>query len=151
MNLAAAGAACAVLAWVVGGMLAGGDPASETVAPPVQLEAAPSPSLVPAPATGAATQVSDVREYALAVPELEGLPPDLPAGTPLELWVAWDPPLTKEADVRRLIPRVVYERTIPPTIEGGPHTAVISLPVSRVRDLMYGDRYGALSAAVIRQ
>jgi hypothetical protein len=42
---------------------------------------------------------------------------------------------------------VVYERTIPSVIEGEPATAMVLVPEDKVRDLMYGDRYGSLSAS----
>jgi hypothetical protein len=80
---------------------------------------------------------------------LEGLPPDAPAGTRMELWVAWDPPVTKAPKVQRLLPEVILERTVPPVVPEAPATAIVAVPAKDVSRLVYGDRYGALSVALL--
>jgi len=63
--------------------------------------------------------------------------------------VAWDPPVAPKATVERLIDRVIYERTILPTIPGEAPVAVILVPEGKVDELMWGDRYGSLSVAML--
>ena len=89
------------------------------------------------------------RGYALAMSELKGLPGDAAPGARLELWVAWDPPVTKEPRVQRLLGDVILEEIIPPLVPEAPATAVVSVPARSVPDLLYGDRYGALSVTTI--
>jgi len=89
------------------------------------------------------------RAYAMAVPELKGLPGGAAPGTRLELWVAWDPPVTDEPRVQRLIADVILAEIIPPVVPEAPATAILTVPTSDVPDLLYGDRYGALSATIL--
>lgn len=99
--------------------------------------------------SGAAQVESGRRAYALAVPELKGLPANASPGTRLELWVAWDPPITKEPRVQRLIKEAILDEIIPPVVPEAPATAIVSVPTKSVPDLLYGDRYGALSATIL--
>jgi len=89
------------------------------------------------------------RSYAIALPDLKGLPPDAVPGTQMELWVAWEPPLTRRPRIQRLFPSVVLEKIAPPAIEGGPAVAILSVESSDVSDLLWGDRYGALSVVLL--
>lgn len=89
------------------------------------------------------------RAYAVALPELKGLPPEAIPGTRLELWVAWDPPVTKQPRVQKLIEDVILAEMIPPVVPEAPATAVLSVPTKTLPDLLYGDRYGALSATIV--
>lgn len=83
------------------------------------------------------------------MPDVDGLPPDLQPGDRLELWVAWDPPLTERPRIEPLVAKAFYERTVEPVITGEPPTAVVLVPEDKVDELMYGDRYGSLSVSVI--
>ncbi len=91
----------------------------------------------------------DTRLYAVSVAELPGLPPDAPAGTRLEIWVAWDPPLTERPRIQKLLPEVTLDEIIPPVTPDGPAAAMLRVRTSRLGDLLYGDRYGSLSATVL--
>lgn len=93
-----------------------------------------------------ATSAAPRRSYAIGLHELQGLSPDVPAGTHLELWVAWDPPVTDAPRVEPLLDDVVLERLIPPSVPEGPTTVLLSIPRKATRLMIYGDRYGALSA-----
>jgi hypothetical protein len=86
-------------------------------------------------------------EYAIAVAELDGLPPDVEPGTVYDLWVTWEPPLVEQPDVQPLLRDVVLERVIPPIVPEGPTVAVLGIPRTKtaVRALVYGDQYGKLS------
>jgi hypothetical protein len=99
-----------------------------------------NPSLGPAPA---------MRGYALPVAELAGLPGDAPPGTQLELWVTWDPPVTDGPRLQRLIPRVVLEKIAPAVTSDGPDAAILLVPEKKLPDLVYADRYGAISVAML--
>jgi hypothetical protein len=89
-----------------------------------------------------------MRGYALPVAELSGLPADAPPGTELELWVTWDPPVTEGPRLQRLIPRVVLEKIAPALTSDGPDAAILFVPQKKLPDLVYADRYGAISVAM---
>lgn len=121
--------------------------------PPVDPSPAPVlPTATPAAVGEEADLVSspavDRREYALGMHELSGFPLETPPGARMELWVAWDPPLTKAPDVRRLIRDVIVADIIPPLTPDGPTAVIVSVPTARVPDLIYGDRYGDLSVVL---
>ena len=145
INLALVGLAVAVLVWVGSGLLIGGSEPTDVVV-------APTPSAVPtsiATLDDPATE-PEMRGYALALPEVDGLTSDIAPGTRLEVWVTWGPEVTDRPDIRKLVNAVIYDRTIPPVVEGGPPTAMVLVPVGKVDELMYGDRFGALSVAIVQ-
>jgi hypothetical protein len=102
--------------------------------------------------TTATTQVhpGSYRSYAVALPELRGLSPDAAPGTRLELWVAWEPPVTKRPQFRLLLRGAVLERLVPPVTAQGPTTALLLVPEERIGDLLYADQWGALSVTTVR-
>jgi hypothetical protein len=125
---------------------------SESPAPTVTQEL-PSPAAATGPAAEAVSSPSPGspgsltrRTYALGLHELGGLPPNVAPGSALELWVTWEPPLTKAARVHLLLDDVVVERVIPPALPEGPTSVLISVPARGIPDLIYGDRFGELSA-----
>ncbi len=87
---------------------------------------------------------TDPASYAFLLPELEGLPPNTPSGTEIEIWATWEPPVTKKLKVHQLIPRATVTEIIP-SIEPGPPTVMLEVERRAIPDLMYGDRFGALS------
>jgi hypothetical protein len=114
-----------------------GSPMSSPPQPPIS-------SIAPSPAPLEAT--ASRRTYAIGLHELAGLPPDVAPGTVLDLWVAWEPPVTEEIQVQLLLKDVVVERLIPPVLPEGPTTVLLSVAPRDISDLLYGDRYGQLSA-----
>jgi hypothetical protein len=99
---------------------------------------------------GASLQgTGEMRGYALPVAELSGLPGDAPPGTELELWVTWDPPVTERPRLQRLIRRVILEKVAPAVTPDGPDAAILLVPVEKLPDLLYADRYGAISVALL--
>ena len=106
---------------------------------PATVGSSPRPMSSPAP-------LEARRTYALGLHELSGLSPDTPAGTQLELWVTWEPPVSESVQVQRLLKDVVIERMVPPSLPEGPTTVILSVPVRGISDLLYGDRFGDLSA-----
>ena len=112
---------------------------------------APSPAASsPAPVEDAAEPPDKgVREYAIALYELRGLPPDAPAGTRLEIWAVWKPPVTKQRQVQRLVTGVRLDRIAPPVTSEGPPVAILDVPEKELSDLLFGDRFGDLSAVVL--
>jgi hypothetical protein len=152
---AAAPLVLGLLAWsFVGGESPFSTPATEveSAAPPGRQDP-PQPTAVTSPSavTSHVSEGDSVsrREYALGLHELSGLPADVPTGTHIELWVAWDPPITDEPKVQRLIRDVVVSKVIPPVTPEGPHAVIVSVPLDRMSDLIYGDRYGSLSALIL--
>jgi hypothetical protein len=89
------------------------------------------------------------RLYAVAVSDLQGLPPNVPPGTRLELWVAWSPPVTKRPRIQRLLREVTLTEIIPAITPDGPDAAMLRLKNSQVADLLYGDQYGSLSVTLL--
>ena len=125
-----------------------------TGVPPNPMPSAPAPGVAsvvpPSPLPEAAVAEDDgYRDYAIALPELRGLPPDAAAGTPLELWVTWDRPVTRAPKVQRLLSRAFVVRIIPPVTPDGVAAAVLRVPTGRMPDLLYADGYGALSATIL--
>lgn len=122
-------------------------------APPVDPSPAPTSAAATPAAVGEEAELVpgpavDRSEYALGMHELSGFPRQTPPGARMELWVAWDPPLTKAPDVRRLIKDVIVADIIPPLTPDGPTAVIVSVPTARVPDLIYGDRYGDLSVVL---
>jgi hypothetical protein len=108
-----------------------------------------SPRPVPTPEASEPPRPVDAsRIYAVPVPRLQGLPLNAAAGTHLELWVAWDPPITKAPRIHRLIRDVVLHEIVPAPLPEAPPTALLSVPDARITDLLYADRYGALSVTI---
>lgn len=93
---------------------------------------------------------SDRQSYALGLHDLAGLAQDTAPGTVVDLWVAWDPPITKRPQFQRLIPSVVIEEIMPPFVPEGPITVMLSVPSKMIGDLLYADRYGAISVTTPR-
>jgi len=94
-----------------------------------------------------APAATDLASYAFLMPELEGLPPTISSGTEIEIWATWEPPVTKRPKVQRLIPRATVSKVIP-SIEPGPPTVVLELERRFLPDIMFGDRFGALSVVL---
>lgn len=129
-------------------------PSSSGVSPSSSGDASfPSHSYPSAPATPVATAAEplpiNTRDYAIALDELQGLPPDLAPGTPVELWVSWERPSAAAPKLQRLIPRAELVRAIPPLTPGGPTAIVFRVPVNRIPDLLWADGYGSLSVTVL--
>lgn len=104
----------------------------------------PAPSPPPSPSAP-----DEARGYWVSVAEVDGLPESAPPGTRMELWVAWEPPVTARPRVERLVQEVTLERIAPPVTPQGPAAALLSVPAARVADVLYADRWGALSVAIL--
>jgi hypothetical protein len=107
----------------------------------------PIPRIAVSPSSAA--ERSDLRSYAVALPELQGLSPDAKPGSAVELWVTWDTPGGRKPRLEPLIERAVLERIVPPLTPGAPDTALLKVPSTDIPDLLFADRYGLLSATVV--
>lgn len=161
--VAAAGAAAAV-GFVAVALLAPGAPAGNASSKSLPIViASSSPTVASNDPTGSASEngetnafivasdearAAGLRTYALPVSELAGLPPDAEPGTELELWVAWDPPVTKEPRVQRLLRRVLLQAVLAPPSRELPAVALIAIRARDTAELIYGDRYGTLSVTL---
>jgi hypothetical protein len=103
------------------------------------------PSPVGSAEVGADTST---RLYAVAMPRLSGLPPEARSGTALELWVAWEPPITKQPRIQRLATGVTLDRIVPPVAPKGSPVALLRIPRNEIPSVLYGDRYGSMSAVI---
>lgn len=142
--LAAAGAL--VVALVLANLLfvsRGREAASPTRSSDVPVTAESPQPTTPLPHEG------DLRSYALALPELDGLPPDLQPGDRLQLWVAWEPPVTRTSQVQLLVKGATFDRIVSSVVPGEPPTVLLLVSPKDIPDLLYGDRWGALSAVVL--
>jgi hypothetical protein len=92
---------------------------------------------------------SERANYYLSVPEVDGLPHEIAPWTRIELWVAWDPPLTDEPTLQRLLEHAYVEAVLAPLAPDSPATLKLSIRHRDVSDLIYADRYGSLSAIVV--
>jgi hypothetical protein len=142
-NLALAAAIPIVAIVIAMGMLPS---AEDVVADPAPLrESSMDPQTPAPPVSGAA----GLRSYSVSAPELQGLSEGALPGTKLELWVAWEPPVTKSPKVQRLVEEVVLEKVVAPTVPEAPSTAVLLVPPEAIPDVIYGDLYGRLSVVTL--
>jgi hypothetical protein len=81
--------------------------------------------------------------------DLQGLPPNAAAGTVLELWVAWEPPIVDAPRYQKLLPEVILEKVIPGLTPEAPATALLQVKTKELADLLYADRFGELSVAAL--
>jgi len=103
----------------------------------------------PVPAQPPASAPINARTYALPLSQISGLPADAPPGTVFDLWVAWDPRLTKQPRIQKLLTNLTVQKIVPP---GGRETepvVLVSVAARDVVDLLWGHRYGALSAVLL--
>lgn len=120
----------------------GDEPAqSSTPASP----ASPSP---PGSTSTASKPPKTSSSYAIPLTELQGLPAQTEPGTHLDIWVAWNRPVTKGPRIQHLVSDVTVERILPPVSDGEPATVILSVADDSIPRLLYGDRWGALSATV---
>ena len=134
--------------WDVFAGLSSQGPAAEkpsTASAPTPVASVPTTEPIDAPARVNQDRVS----YAIAVAELAGLSPTSAPGTLLELWVTWDPPITKRPKLQKLLDDVVLDEIAPPVTPEGPQVALLSVARNQLDELLWADRYGSLSAAVI--
>ncbi len=130
---------------------------ASVVTSPFPVEAT-AEDLPPAGAVTAATPIPDSEDfagneravsYAISLVELPGLPPDAGPGTRFDLWVTWEPPITRRPRVQLLLRDVVLERIAEPVTRDGPYVAMLAVDERHLADLLYGDRYGDFNAAVL--
>ena len=139
-----------------GGDLSGAAP------PEVSTEATPIPSPYPingtpvpegssstSPEAGVGSAQGAYRGYALALAELRGLSPEVPPGSRLQLWVSWEPPITKHPRVQRLPGVVLVDQIVEPLTPEGPISVELLIPTKELPDFLFAHRYGALSAVLI--
>lgn len=156
-NLALAGGAIVVVGFIAVNTL------MAPAAPPVAVPEAPVPAVDATPGQTAAASASPPadasapnggapvdaarRSYAVGLQDLSGFPPDAAPGARLELWVTWEPPVTRQTRLQKLAGDVVLERTIPGAVPEAPVSVLLSVPADRVGDLIYADTFGKLSVA----
>lgn len=124
-------------------------PAASPAAGPLEATVAPSDASLPPSATSSPAPARRApRLYALDAAELAGLPPDPVPGTRIDLWVAWEPPLTDEPQIERLVAGVAIAQVRPSVVAEGPTAIVVEVLPRDLRTLMFGDLYGRLFAVV---
>jgi hypothetical protein len=145
-NLVLAGGIAIAAALFAAGFLF---PSEEPSPPAVDRSPRPAPAPEPTPSATIQRAESETRIYAVSLPRLRGLPATAVRGTRLELWVAWEPPITKAPRFQKLLEDVVLEEIVPPPIPEAPPTALLSVHVDDVGDLLYADRFGTLTATIV--
>ena len=106
-----------------------------------------SPVTAPSPAPSTPTPAGRAG-YWVDVAEISGLSPQTPVGTTIDLWVAWDPPLTKQPEIRHLLDGVVVQEIAPPISASDPTGVLLSIDRKDRDALLWADRYGSLSATI---
>ena len=102
----------------------------------------------PVPEPVAATESEGREIYAITLSDLPGLAPDSAPGTRLNLWVTWEPPVTKHPKVHLLLENVILKRISPPLTVNGPFVANLLVSRKGLPDLLWADRFGKLNASV---
>jgi hypothetical protein len=85
--------------------------------------------------------------YAIAAPEIEGLPPNVAPGDRFSLWALWEPPVTRRPKLQRIVEEVYVEAFVPNITSEGVPKVVFLVDPRRVGDIIYADRYGTFSVA----
>lgn len=144
-NLLLASGVVVAVALLAASFLFAADVPDATIGPPTPVIASPTAS------QPAARQksVENTRLYAVSLPRLQGLAATAAAGSRLELWVAWEPPITKSPRYQKLLENVILEEIVPPPIPEAPPTVLLSVADHDIGDLLYADRFGALSAVIV--
>jgi hypothetical protein len=127
----------------------GRDQSGRAPAPPPSTAGPLLDRQAPSPRAAAGATDGDLRSYAISLRDLPGLPPDAPAGARMEIWVAWEPPLTRRATIQLLLRHVILERIVTGISPHTPPTALLLVKPSQVGDLLYADRWGRLSAVLL--
>lgn len=132
--------------WIAEGAQPGRSTQPVNPTTPVTEAPASAPSVRPdTPSDHPPEKTPGLYSYAIPITELQGLPPEIAPGTLIDLWVAWQPPITKKTQIQPLLKRVLLERIVPPLLPDGPHSALLQVRVDRAHRLIWGDRFGALS------
>lgn len=140
------------LGWDVFSGIGGNSPALEAQNPPVPQEILASRPPDPTPTMSVQPFDASHPErvtYAIDVNDIAGLAPSIPSGTLVDIWVTWERPITKTPGLQRLVRGVLIEQIAPPVTPEGPYVAVLSVDERKVENLLWGDRYGALSATIM--
>lgn len=141
-NLAMVGLAALVLATIAVQLSSGQSLSSKS---PNQL---PVPaSLSPIPSSSPIDSL--LPTYAIALSRLNGLTATATPGAHLQLWVTWEPPITRKPRVQKLLSDAILQRIVPGLTPESPPTALLQVEEGLLPRLLYGDRFGALSAVVV--
>jgi hypothetical protein len=114
--------------------------------PPNQLSVAASPSPISPSPTPPGPQRPT---YAIALSRLHGLTDTTTPGAHLQLWVTWEPPIVKKPRVQKLLSEALLQRIVPGITPESPATALLQVGEAQLPRLLYGDRFGVLSAVVV--
>ena len=87
--------------------------------------------------------------YAVNTFELQGFPPDAEPGTKLEIWAAWEPPVVKAPRYQRILREVTLEKVVAGLTPESPATALLLVRPQDLAKLIYADRWGALTVAIL--
>ena len=96
-------------------------------------------------ASSHAVEDEALRSYAVSMDELQGLSPDAPRGTRLELWVTYEPPVTRRVRHFLVVKGAVLEKIAPAVTPTGPDAALLLVPQQDIPKLLTADRLGSLS------
>ena len=128
------------------------EPASQGLPSTAPTDASPSPSETPqvfVPGSSVLTN-PEMRTYAVSTFELAGLPPDASPGMTMELWAAWEPPIVETPQFQRILREVTLEKIVPGLTPESPATALLQVRAKDLPDLLYADRFGDLTVAIVR-
>jgi hypothetical protein len=105
----------------------------------------PDASTTPSAPSGAGLERSDDwYSYALDLLEVDGRPPDLEPGTPVEIWVSWSDG-GRVSQPERWIRKAVFRRIAPSVTSMGPDVVVLDIPAGERAKMIWADGYGAVT------
>ncbi len=89
------------------------------------------------------------RLYSIAMFRLQGLSPETPPGTEVEVWVSWKPKNPGTPQMQLLVERASVESIEPPMSDGSPPIVTFRIDKRSVSDMIWGEMFGSLAVARI--
>ena len=121
---------------------------SGDTAPAIRDTVASPTTAPPTPGPSAPADVSGRVAYSIDLSEVAGLSPTVPPGSSVELWATWERPVTHSPRLQRVVEDAILEKVSPPLTPDGPTVATFLITRREMDDLLWADRYGAISATL---
>lgn len=106
------------------------------------------PTATPTPEASVPPDVSGRVAYSIDLSEVAGLSPTVAPGSSVELWATWEKPVTRSPRLQRVVEDAILEKVSVPLTPDGPTVATFLITPREMDELLWADRYGAISATV---
>lgn len=100
------------------------------------------PTAGPQPTVG--SQPAAAYSYAIETMEIEGVPPDLPEGTPVEIWVTWQEG-SRVGRPQPWITDAIFERVSPAVTPTGSDVVVVTIPKEQRRKMAWASHFAKMT------